>query len=176
YRFMGTPIIFINEPEYIQEILVNQASSFVKERTLRRMKILLGEGLITSDDPIHKRQRKIAAPAFHRQHIAAYGSQIVAIAAAFADRCRPGQTIDMNAAMMEMSLEIIARTLFDTEVTPDVRSINDEVNAIMGIYNFLVAMPKLESWLHWPIPILNRFRKSRARLDAGVDRIIATHR
>ena len=176
YRFMGTPIIFINDPEYIREILVNQASSFVKERTLRRMKILLGEGLITSDDPIHKRQRKIAAPAFHRQRIASYGSQIVTIAEAFADRCRPGQIIDMNAAMMEMSLEIIARTLFDTEVTPDVRSINDEVNAIMGIYNFLVAMPKLESWLHWPIPILNRFRKSRARLDAVVERIIREHR
>ncbi len=176
YRFLGTPIIFVNDPEYIREVLVNQASSFVKERTLKRMKILLGEGLITSDDPIHMRQRKIAAPAFHRQRIAAYGSQIVEIASAFADRCQPGQTIDMNAAMMKLSLEIIARTLFDTEVTDDVRSINDEVNTIMGIYNFLVAMPRLESWLHWPIPILNKFRRARARLNAVVDRVIADHR
>jgi thymidylate kinase len=81
YSFLGTPIIFVNDPEYVREILINQASSFVKERTVRRMKILLGEGLITSDDPIHKRQRKIAAPAFHRQRIAAYGDKIVAIAA-----------------------------------------------------------------------------------------------
>jgi cytochrome P450 len=176
YRFMGTNIIFLNDPEYIREVLINQAPSFIKERTLKRMKILLGEGLITSDDPIHMRQRKIAAPAFHRQRIAAYGSQIVAIAAAWADRIQPGQTVDMNAAMMEMSLEIIARTLFDTEVTDDIRSINDEVNTIMGIYNFLVAMPKLESWLHWPIPILNKFRRARARLNAVVDRIITAQR
>src|SRR5277367_306431 len=57
YRFLGTPIVFINDPEYIREILVTQAASFVKERTVRRMKVLLGEGLITSDDPIHMRQR-----------------------------------------------------------------------------------------------------------------------
>jgi hypothetical protein len=52
YRFFGTHIVFVNTPEYIHEILINQAPSFVKERTVRRMKVLLGEGLITSDDPI----------------------------------------------------------------------------------------------------------------------------
>jgi cytochrome P450 len=176
YRLMRTNIVFVNNPDYIREILINQAPSFVKERTLNRMKILLGEGLITADDPIHKRQRKIAAPAFHRQRIAAYADTIVASAAAHASRWQSGQTIDINAAMMDLSLEIIARTLFDLEVTPDIRSINDEVNAIMDIYNFLVAMPRLESWLHLPIPILNRFRRSRSRLNAIVDRIIRDHR
>src|SRR5271170_2240358 len=117
YRFLGTPIVFINDPNYIREILISQASSFVKERTVRRMKILLGEGLITSDDPIHIRQRRIVAPAFHRQRIAAYGDQIVTSAAAHRDQWQPNQTIDISAAMMSLSLEIVARTLFDTEVT-----------------------------------------------------------
>ncbi|GAC1646822.1 MAG: cytochrome P450 [Acidobacteriaceae bacterium] len=176
YRFMGTDIVFVNHPEYIREVLVNQASSFVKERTLQRMKILLGEGLITSDDPIHMHQRKLAAPAFHRQRIAAYGDTIVAIAARHAGQWTANDVVDMNAAMMELSLEIVARTLFATEVTGDVRSINDEVNAIMGIYNFLIAMPRLESWLHWPVPILNRFRRSRERLNAVVDGMIRIRR
>jgi cytochrome P450 len=176
YRFMGTPIIFINDPEYIREILINQASSFVKERTVRRMKILLGEGLITSDDPIHIRQRRIAAPAFHRQRIAAYGDQIVTGASAHRDRWQPGQAIDISAAMMSLSLEIVARTLFDTEVTDDIRRINDEVNTIMDLYNFIVAFPKIESFLHLPIPGLIKFRKSKARLDAVVNRLIAEHK
>ncbi len=176
YRFMGTPIVFINDPEYIREILINQASSFVKERTVRRMKILLGEGLITSDDPIHIRQRRIAAPAFHRQRIAAYGDQIVASAAAHRDRWQPGQSIDISAAMMSLSLEIVARTLFDTEVTDDIRRINDEVNTIMDLYNFLVAFPRMESVLHLPIPGIIKFRRSKARLDAVVNRLIAEHK
>src|SRR5580704_2045223 len=176
YKFLGTPIIFINDPEYIREILVNQSSSFVKERTVRRMKVLLGEGLITSDDPIHKRQRRIAAPAFHRQRIAAYGDQIVACADAQQKNWQPGQQIDIAAASMQLSLEIVARTLFNTEVTADIRSINDEVNTIMGLYNFIVAFPKIESFLHLPIPRLTKFRRSKARLDAVVNRLIREHR
>jgi cytochrome P450 len=176
YKFLGTPIVFINDPDYIREILVNQSSSFVKERTVRRMKILLGEGLITSDDPIHKRQRRIVAPAFHRQRIAAYGDQIVACAASQRSTWQPNQQIDIAAASMQLSLEIVARTLFNTEVTADIRSINDEVNTIMGLYNFIVAFPKLEDLIHLPIPGLIKFRKSKASLDAVVDRLIHEHR
>ena len=68
--------------------------------------------------------------------------------------------------MMHLSLRIIARTLFDLEVTAEVLSVADEVETIMGLYNFLVAFPKLESVLHWPIPGVVKFRKSRSRLDA----------
>ena len=176
YRFMGTPIVFLNDPRYIQQVLVTDAQHFVKERTVRRMKILIGEGLITSEDPTHKRQRRIAAPAFHRQRIAAYGDQIVAIAASHREQWQPGQRIDIAAASMALSLEIVARTLFDTDVTPDIRAINDEVNTIMGLYNFIVAFPRIESFLHLPIPGVVKFRKSKARLDAVVDRLIAEHR
>jgi cytochrome P450 len=176
YSFMGTPIVFINDPRYIQSVLVHDAHHFVKERTVRRMKILIGEGLITSDDPIHIRQRRIAAPAFHRQRIAAYAGQIVSIAAHHRDQWQPGQTIDIAAASMALSLEIVARTLFDTEVTPDIRAINDEVNTIMHLYNFIVAFPRVESVLHLPIPGIMKFRKSKGRLDAIVNRLITEHR
>jgi cytochrome P450 len=176
YRFMGTPIVFLNDPEYIREILINQAPAFVKERTVRRMKVLLGEGLITSDDPIHLRQRRIVAPAFHRQRVAAYADQIVASAAAHRDRWQSGETLDISASMMSLSLEIIARTLFNTEVTNDIRRINDEVNTIMSLYNFLVVFPRLESFLHLPIPGVIKFRRSRNRLNAVVNRLIREHR
>ncbi|MDE1161812.1 MAG: cytochrome P450 [Acidobacteriaceae bacterium] len=176
YRFFGNLIVFVNEPEWIQQILVDQAPSFIKERTLKRMKILLGEGLITSDDPIHMRQRRIAAPAFHRQRIVGYADEIVANARETREGWQPGAEIDANAEMMRLSLKIIARTLFDTEVTPEVLSVADEVNSIMEIYNLLVALPKLESYLHWPLPYLSRFRRSRQRLNRIVESMIASRR
>ena len=180
YKLFGTPIVFVNDPEYIREILVTQGAAFVKERTVRRMKVLLGEGLITSDDPIHIRQRRIAAPAFHRQRIAAYGDQIVACAATqnarWQSRRNPEAPIDIAAASMELSLEIVARTLFDTEVTEDIRRINDEVNTIMDLYNFIVAFPRIELFMHLPIPGIMKFRRSKARLDAVVDRLIREHK
>jgi cytochrome P450 len=176
YRFMGTTIVFVNDPDYINEILVTQVGSFVRERTLKRMKILLGEGLITSDDPIHQQQRRIVAPAFHRQRIAGYADQIVSSAASIADSWTAGQKIDIADQMMQLSLHIVARTLFDSEVTADVLAVRDEVNTIMSLYNFLVAFPRLESVLHWPIPGVIKFRRSRAKLDAVIATMIASRR
>ena len=176
YRFMGTTIVFVNDPEFINEILVTQVGSFVRERTLKRMKILLGEGLITSDDPIHMQQRRIVAPAFHRQRIAGYAGQIVTSARESAERWTAGVPVDINDEMMQLSLHIVARTLFDSEVTADVLAVRDEVNTIMGLYNFLVAFPRLESVLHLPIPGVVKFRRSRAKLDAVVAGLIAKRR
>ena len=176
YNFLGTPIVFVNDPEYIREILVTQGASFVKERTVKRMRLLLGDGLITSEEPTHMRQRRTVAPAFHRQRINAYAEEIVASAMQASERTEAGKPFDMSNASMELSLEIIARTLFDTRVDADIRSINDEVNTIMGLYNLIVAFPMLERFQRLPVPGLIRFRKSKARLDAVVDRIIGEHR
>jgi cytochrome P450 len=63
YRVGPSDIVLVNQPEFIREILIAQPQNFIKERTQKRMKILLGEGLITSDGEVHKRQRRIAAPA-----------------------------------------------------------------------------------------------------------------
>ncbi|ACO33019.1 MULTISPECIES: cytochrome P450 [Acidobacterium] len=176
YRIANSDVFVVHEPEFIREILVNQADKFIKERTQKRMKILLGNGLITSDGEFHKRQRRIAAPAFHRQRIQAYGAVMTDRALAMREEWQPGKEIGALAEMMRVTLQIVARTLLNTDVTAEVQQINDEVNAIMDLYNFLVALPRAEAYLHWPIPGLMRFRRARKRLDAVVYRIIAEHR
>ncbi len=176
YRIGPSTIVLVNEPEFIREILVVQPQNFIKERTQKRMKILLGEGLITSDGEAHRRQRRIVAPAFHRQRIQAYGAVMVERAAGLRERWQAGREIDVSAEMMRLSLEVVARTLFAQEVTPDIEIINREVNAIMRLYNFLVALPRAEDYLHLPIPGLMRFRRARRRLDEVVSRMIAESR
>jgi cytochrome P450 len=176
YRLGLSHIVFINEPEFIHEILINQPQHFIKERTQRRMKILLGEGLITSDGEVHRRQRRIAAPAFHRQRIQAYGDLMVERASHLRNGWKPGEPIDIASQMMQLALQVVARTLFNTDVTEDVLQINDQVNVIMELYNFLIALPRAEAYLNWPIPGLIRFRRARARLDKVVQRMIAEHR
>jgi len=70
----------------------------------------------------------------------------------------------------------VARTLFNTDVTEDVLEINDQVNVIMQLYNYLIALPRAESYLNWPLPGLIRFRRARARLDQVVQRMIVNRR
>jgi cytochrome P450 len=175
YRLLHNHIVLLNDPSDIREVLVDKAQFFIKERTQKRMKILLGDGLITADGETHKRHRRIAAPAFHRQRIQAYAATIVEHAETMRNEWLPGQQIDIAAEMMRLALQITARTLFDTEVTPEIATINDESNAVMEMYNALIALPRAEDLLRWriPIPVLIRFRNSKRRLDAVVDKMIA---
>ncbi|WP_047487287.1 cytochrome P450 [Terriglobus sp. TAA 43] len=174
YMLFGNHVVFLNDPAAIREVLVNQANKFVRERTITRLKILLGEGLLTSDDPIHKRSRRIVAPAFHRQRIHDYADEMVRSTQHWRSRWHDGDVVDMNAEMMTLSLDIVARTLFATEVDDDIRQINEHSNRIMAIYNFLVGFPNAEAFLKYriPVPGLRSFAKSRAKLDEVINRII----
>jgi cytochrome P450 len=176
YRILFSDVVLLNDPSDIREVLIDKAASFGKDRTQKRMKILLGEGLITSDGEAHKRGRRIAAPAFHRQQIQRYAAQIVDLSASLSAEWQPGQPIDIAAEMMRLALRITARTLFDTEVTPDIQVINDQVNIVMGLYNALVALPRAELLLNSPLPVMRRFRRAKATLNEVVDRMIETRR
>ncbi len=172
YRVFGHDVVLFNHPADIREILIDKAASFGKDRTQRRIKIVLGEGLITADGETHKRARRIAAPAFHRKRIHAYADQISELAAAVSSQWKPGETLDIAAEMMRLALQIVARTLFDTEVTVEIREVNDQMNVIMDLYNYLIALPRAEALLDTPLPGMKRFRRAKARIDQVVDGMI----
>ena len=176
YRILWNDVVLFHEPDDIREVLIDKAASFGKDRTQKRMKILLGEGLITADGETHRRGRRIVAPAFHRQRIQRYAGEIVEMAARAGATWRPGETMDIAAEMMRLALQITARTLFDTEVTAEIREINDQVNAIMALYNYLVALPRAELLLHTPLPGMRRFRRAKARMDAVVEGMIGARK
>src|SRR5512146_1617775 len=81
YKVRNDHVVFLNSPEYIREILIVQHANFAKERTQRRSKLLLGEGMITVDGAAHRKERQDAQPAYHRQHVPAYAGTIVRRAA-----------------------------------------------------------------------------------------------
>lgn len=176
YRILFNDVVLLYDPADIREVLIDKAASFGKDRTQKRMKILLGEGLITSDGEAHKRGRRIAAPAFHRQRIQGYAGQIVELSAGLCAEWKPGKPLDIAAEMMRLALRITARTLFDTEVTPEIQVINEQVNIVMDLYNYLVAMPRAELLLDSPLPKMRRFRQAKAKLDEVVDTMIQRRR
>jgi cytochrome P450 len=176
YRILFNDVVLFNDPADIHEVLIDKAASFGKDRTQKRMKILLGEGLITSDGEKHKRGRRIAAPAFHRHRIQRYAGQIVELADGLCAEWQPGVPLDIAAEMMRLALRITARTLFDTEVTDEIQVISDQVNIIMGLYNYLVGLPRAELLLDSPLPGMRRFRHAKARLDEVVNGMIEARR
>ena len=175
YKIGPHHIVFLNHPEYIREVLVVQNDNFIKERTVQRTKMLLGEGMIASEGATHRAQRLAAQPAFHRQRIGEYGSIIVEEAARVRDAWRAGERRDIAIDMMHLTLNVVARTLFATDLREEVHELAAAINRIMGLYNFLVMLPAAEWLVHLRPPGLAAFVRARKRIDAVVYRMIDAH-
>jgi cytochrome P450 len=176
YKIGWNHIVFLNHPDYIREILVVQNDNFIKERTVQRTKMLLGEGMITAEGAQHRTQRQVAQPAFHRQRIPEYARTIVKEAVRARDRWLPGEQRDIATDMMHLTLNVVAQTLFAADLRDEVNELGDAINRIMGLYNFLVMLPAAEWLVHMRPPGLAAFARARKRIDAVVYRMIAAHR
>jgi cytochrome P450 len=176
YKIGWHHIVFLNHPDYIREVLIVQNDNFVKERTVRRSKMLLGEGMITSEGAEHRMQRQVAQPAFHRQRIPGYAKTIVEEGVRMRDRWKNGEQRDIAIDMMHLTLNVVAETLFATDLRDEVDELADAINRIMGLYNFLVMLPAAEWLVHVRPPGLAAFVRARKRIDAVVYRMIESHR
>ena len=165
----------VSHPDWIKDILVTHQSNFTKSRMLERARVLLGDGLLTSEGEFHTRQRRLVQPAFHRDRLAGYGAAMVEIAAQCRDRWQAGAALDMSTEMTRLTLAIVARTLFNADVTSEADEIGAALTAVLGLFE-MVLMPFSE-WLEkLPLPSVKRFERARDRLDETIYRIIAERR
>src|SRR5579862_3342773 len=116
--------VFINEPALIKDLFVTQQHAFSKSLGARTLKYLLGEGLLTSEDPLHRQMRRIVQPAFHHERIAEYGRAFETHAKAFVDGVVPGQPFDVHAAMTELTLRIATTTLFGSDESGSTQAVS----------------------------------------------------
>jgi cytochrome P450 len=77
YRIGPQEVYLVSNPDWIRDVLVTHQTNFAKSRFLERAKVLLGEGLLTSEGEHHRRQRRLVQPAFHRDRLMGYASSMV---------------------------------------------------------------------------------------------------
>ncbi len=175
FRLGPQEAFFLNHPDYIKDVLVTNHASFHKGLALQRAKRLLGEGLLTSEDEVHRRQRRLAQPAFHRSRIASYAQVMTAYGSQTCTRWRDGDTLDMSAEMMQLTLGIVGKTLFDADVVSDAQEVGEAMTVVMDLFN-TITIPFFELIQKLPLPQLRRFDTAKARLDAIIYRLIEQRR
>ena len=97
-------------------------------------------------------------------------------AARMRESWRAGEQRDIAIDMMHLTLNVVAETLFATDLRDEVDELADAINRIMGLYNFLVMLPAAEWLVHVRPPGLAAFMRARKRIDAVVYRMIEAHR
>ncbi|MBK6589454.1 MAG: cytochrome P450 [Acidobacteria bacterium] len=157
-------VYFINHPDLIRDVLVVNADKFIKGRALQRSKTMLGMGLLTSEKEFHLRQRRMIQPAFHRTRIAEYTRAMTHFSDAMAETWRDGETLDIDREMMRLTLQIVAKTLFDTDVTKDADDVGRSLTTLVEMFNLLL-LPYSEILEKLPFPQSIKLKKARKTLD-----------
>jgi cytochrome P450 len=173
-RFMGQTFYLLSNPDLIEYVLVENNRNFTKTRLLRRNRRLLGEGLLTSEGEFWRRQRRLAQPAFHRKRVAAYGEVMAAFAERSLEGWRDGETIDVHEEMMRLTLEVVAKCLFDADVRAEANDVGRAMKVALEDFSSqrrLIRIPK-----SIPTPHNLRFERAARRLDEIVRAIIEEHR
>ena len=123
-------VYLLENPEHIHQVLVKQARSFHKSPFYRSiLGKFLGNGLLVSDGEYWQRQRRLSQPAFHTGRISAYADTMVEYTLRALADWHDGEVIEVDREMMHLTLAIVAKTLFDADVSAD----SDEVRAAMEV-------------------------------------------
>jgi len=175
FTIAGAPYALLNHPDHVRDVLVTRHRAFHKGLGLERAQVLLGKGLLTSEDAHHQRHRRLLQPAFHRERVAGYASTMVSLAERFTSRWQAGETRDIAHDMARLTLAIAGKTLFDTDVEDRADIIGTAVTEALSAFN-IVLLPYGDRLARWPIPPARRFRRAKSHLDAIVYQMIADRR
>lgn len=172
----GREAILLNDPRHIETVLLTQRANFIKHTFFwQHVTAIFGKGLLTSEGDFWQRQRRLAAPAFHPDRIASYGETMSRAADRHAAEWTDGESRDIHRDMMRVTMEIVAKTLFDAEVRDDLddvsRTFDLVIREIAARFRRPFRIPDAV-----PTPGNLRYRRGVARLDRLVTRILDERR
>ncbi len=140
----------VSDPALVYDILVRNHGDYHKARLNKQIfGLFLGKGVLTNDGPDWKRQNRIVRPAFHKHRIDAYGKVMVDYTVDMLERWQDGAAFDFNDEMMELTLRIVCKCLFDKDVLNDAPTVGSAMKVIEEVLVAHVNLPiPLPRW--WP--------------------------
>jgi cytochrome P450 len=176
FKFGVQRIYLLNNPEYIEGILIRDHKNFIKSRGLQVSKRLLGEGLVTSEGEYHDRQRRLIQPTFHPNRIKGYGDIMTSHAVRMQERWKDGSTLDIHKEMMHVTSEIISKAVLGSDIQAGEDEVGVALQTCMEYFNRL-QMPFGELIEKIPILHINKgYQSAKKKLDSIVYSMIKEHR
>jgi len=171
--------LFLVHPDHIKHVLQDNARNYVKGIVIAKLKVLIGEGLFTSEGDFWRRQRKLAQPAFHRQRLGGFVATMVDATRTMLDRwavrARSGTVFDVASEMSRLTLGIVGRTLFSRNLDDEADEVGHTLAETLALVNDR-TMRFLPSPLWWPTRENRRLRRTIGVLDRVVYDIIEARR
>jgi cytochrome P450 len=175
-KFGWVTFYMITDPDLMHEILVERPEEFYKLKLIKyALGPFLGNGLLTNEGDFWKRQRKLAQPAFHAKRIESYANVMVDYAQKMLSGWHTGEERRLDREMMKLTLNIVAKTLFDADVSGDADRVGELLTRILEASNDrLNAAFQIPDWV--PTAKTRQMRRDIAELDVIIQRFIDERR
>lgn len=168
----------VNDPDAVHRVLLENRDNYTKSRNYRGLKLVLGEGLLTSEGEFWRRQRKLAQPAFHRESLERFARAMSRITREHLDawKARPeGTVVDIHREMTALTFRIVGHTLCHTELGDETSELGEAITVCMKHANdYAEAIVRVPPWV--PTYENLRFKRALSKLDAMIRRIIEERR
>ena len=171
-RLLNKECLFVFHPDGIEHVLQKQYKRYSKNVfMLQALKIVLGEGLTTSEGDLWLRQRRMLQPYFSRASVNAHIPTMIETVKRYLVELhtREGQVVEMQEEMDRLALSISVETIFQqTNLDPtafirDLRGIGPDITSYIRL-----PFPPLAV----PIPRNRRLKQKIDLLDGHIMRVI----
>ncbi len=167
-------LYFFNHPEHAKYVLADHSANYHKGIGLVHARRALGDGLLTSEGELWRKQRKVIQPAFQSRRIADQATVVAQEAAGMVARLRAragGEPVDVLGEMTRLTLGVLGRTLLGANLGA-FSSIGHSFQAVQDQAMFeLASLGAVPAWI--PLPRQLRFRRARRDLQRIVDQLVA---
>lgn len=166
----------VSDPALIMELMVDRAQEFRKPAVARRLwEKFLGNGVLTTEGEVWRRQTRLIRPAFKAGRIAAYGETMVAYTERLMADWAEGEQVDIGEAMVSLTLEVVAKTLFDADVRHGSAKVGEAMRVLnVEMLNHIYFPVPLPTW--WPSAGNRRKMKAIRDIEDIVRSVISERR
>jgi len=139
YRSSVEPAYLINRPDYIRHVLQTNGQNYNKDTFLNKymLESLTGQGLLTSENPLWREQRRLIQPAFHKQSLPKFAELMRQAVSRTIDRldevAAARQPVNIAAEMMRLTLDIVTEALFSFDITGQADEIGEAMDTMAAI-------------------------------------------
>ena len=167
--------LLINSPDLIHECMVKDGSTLEKSWDYKELRVALGEGLVTSEGDLWRRQRRLIQPAFSSDRLRDYGRIMVQRTERLLEGWRSDTSRNISEDMMQLTLEIVAESLFGVEVEDIVEPITQTLTQTMDRFEEMMTSA-LPLPMSIPTPANLRLKRTIRQFDKAVVDIIHKRR
>ena len=164
-RLLGRPWCLISHPDDIERILVKEARIMKREDGVDVVRRVLGQGLLTSEGELWKRQRKLMSQAFSPKRIHDYGAAMVRVADESLDQWKSGEVTNLHEEMSRTTMRVVADVLFGASMqAEDVETVGSSLEVLNEFFSGSAeALLRVPKWV--PSPRNLRVNRAIATLD-----------